>query len=102
LTLDANFIATECFSLFVSEAVARATRGATTCTKAVTLVMSAVANSYAMAATADGLVLQVACILAGCAIPALIAMATFTLGRAVRARLCPSSPWPRQWKPPNW
>jgi hypothetical protein len=85
IALDANFIATEAFSLFASETVAKATRNATTCTKIVTLVMSAVANSYAMAHTADGALMQGACIAAGCAIPALIAMATFTLGRAARA-----------------
>jgi hypothetical protein len=49
IALDMNFVATESFSLFASAAVARATHKATTATKAITLVMSAVANSWAMA-----------------------------------------------------
>ncbi len=85
VALDANFVATEAFSLFASAAVVRATARATTTTKVITLVMSAVANSYAMAHTAEGLVMQIACIAAGCAVPALIALATFTLGKAARA-----------------
>ena len=85
IALDANFIATEAFSLFATAAVARATARATAATKVITLVMSAVANSYAMAHTVDGLVLQAACIIAGCSVPALIVLATFTLGKAARA-----------------
>jgi hypothetical protein len=69
VALDANFIATESFSLF-----------ATAATKTITLVISAVANSWAMAHTADDTILAGACIVAGCAIPGLIALATFTLG----------------------
>jgi len=76
VALDANFIATESFSLFATAAVARATAA----TKIITLVMSAVANSWAMAHTADDTILAGACIVAGCAIPGLIALATFTLG----------------------
>jgi hypothetical protein len=72
------------FSLFATAAVAKATHRATTATKAITLAMSAVANAYAMAHTADGLVLQVACIAAGVAVPAILALSTYTLGRAVR------------------
>jgi hypothetical protein len=85
ITLDANFVATEAFSLFASAAVARDTARATATTKVITLVMSAVANSYAMAHTADGLIMQGACIIAGCSVPALIALATYTLGKAARA-----------------
>jgi hypothetical protein len=73
------------FSLFATAAVAKATHRATMATKVVTLVMSAVANSWAMAHGADGAVMQAACVIAGCSVPALIALATFTLGRAVRA-----------------
>jgi hypothetical protein len=83
--LDANFIATESFSLFATAAVMRATGRATTATKIITLVLSAVANSWAMAHTADGWIAQAACIVAGCAVPGLIALATMTLGKAVRA-----------------
>jgi hypothetical protein len=45
--------------------------------------MSAVANSWAMAHTADDAVMAGACVVAGVAIPALIALGTFTLGKAV-------------------
>ncbi|HMA72006.1 MAG TPA: hypothetical protein VKP67_11035 [Xanthobacteraceae bacterium] len=83
--LDANFIATESFSLFATAAVARATERATAATKVITLALSAVANSWAMAHDADGAVMQAACVVAGCAVPGLIALATYTLGRAVRA-----------------
>jgi hypothetical protein len=83
--LDANFISTEAFSLFATAAVGRATQRATTATKVITLAMSGIANAYAMAHTADGLVLQIACVVAGFAVPALIALATYTLGKAVRA-----------------
>jgi len=38
-----------------------------------------------MAHTADGWIAQAACIVAGCAVPGLIALATMTLGKAVRA-----------------
>jgi hypothetical protein len=84
LTLDANFIATESFSLFASAAVAEATHKATTATKIITLTMSGIANAYALARGADGQIMQGACILAGFAIPTLIALATYTLGKAVR------------------
>jgi hypothetical protein len=83
--LDANFIATEAFSLFATMAVGRATHRATTTTKVITLAMSGIANAYAMAHTADNAVMQGACIVAGFAVPALIALATYTLGKAVRA-----------------
>ena len=83
--LDANFIATESFSLFATAAVSRATHRATTATKVITLAMSGIANAYAMAHTADGMILQGACIAAGFAIPLLIALATYTLGKAVRS-----------------
>jgi hypothetical protein len=85
LALDLNFIATESFSLFASATVARATGRATTATKAITLIMSAVANSWAMAHGADGYIMQAACVVARCSVPALIALATYTLGKAVRA-----------------
>jgi hypothetical protein len=85
IALDLNFVATESFSLFATAAVAKATHRATTATKAITLVMSAVANSWAMAHGADGLVMQGACVVAGCSVPALIALATYTLGKAVRS-----------------
>jgi hypothetical protein len=83
--LDLNFVATESFSLFASAAVARATGRATTATKVITLALSAVANSWAMAHDADGTIMQAACVVAGCAVPGLIALATYTLGKAVRA-----------------
>jgi hypothetical protein len=83
--LDANFIATEAFSLFATAAVVRDTHKATTITKVITLTMSGVANAYAMAHGADGMILQGVCIAAGFAIPALVALATYTLGKAVRA-----------------
>ncbi len=83
--LDANFIATESFSLFATMAVSKVTHRATTATKVITLAMSGIANAYAMAHTANGMVLQGACIAAGFAIPALVALATYTLGKAVRA-----------------
>jgi hypothetical protein len=85
IALDANFVATEAFSLFASAAVVKATARATATTKVITLTMSAVANSYAMAHAADGLIMQIACIIAGCSVPALIALATYTLGKAARA-----------------
>jgi hypothetical protein len=85
IALDMNFVATESFSLFATAAVARATGKATTATKVITLAMSGIANAYAMASHAEGQVMQAACIAAGFAIPALIALSTFTLGRAVRA-----------------
>jgi hypothetical protein len=84
LALDANFIATESFSLFAAAAVTKATHKATTATKIITLTMSGIANAYAMAHTADGPIMQGACIAAGFAIPTLIALATYTLGKAVR------------------
>jgi hypothetical protein len=85
IALDANFISTEAFSLFATAAVSKATCRATTATKVITLAMSAVANSWAMAHTADNVVMAGACVVAGIAIPALIALATFTLGKTVRA-----------------
>jgi hypothetical protein len=85
IALDLNFVATESFSLFATAAVVRATHRATMATKLITLGMSAVANSWAMAHGADGTVMQAACIVAGCSVPALIALATYTLGKAVRA-----------------
>jgi hypothetical protein len=85
VALDMNFVATESFSLFAAAVVSRATHRATAATKAITLVMSAVANSWAMAHGADGAVMQAACVVAGCSVPALIALATYTLGKAVRA-----------------
>jgi hypothetical protein len=54
IALDANFIAVESFSLFATAAVARSTARATIATKVITLSMSAVANSWAMAHSADG------------------------------------------------
>jgi hypothetical protein len=47
--------------------------------------MSAVANAHAMSHAVDNPVMKGACIVAGCAIPGLVASATFTLGKAVRA-----------------
>jgi hypothetical protein len=85
IALDLNFVATESFSLFATAAVARVTHRATAATKIITLVMSAVANSWAMAHTQDDPILQGACIAAGCAIPALVALATYTLGKSMRA-----------------
>lgn len=84
VALDANFIATESFSLFATAAVARATRKATMTTKIITLAMSGIANAYAMSTHAEGDYLKAACIIAGFSIPALIALATYTLGKAVR------------------
>jgi hypothetical protein len=83
-TLDCNFICTEAFSLFCTLHVARATQRATLATKVVTLVLSAGANAFAMASTADGPIAKAACIAAGIAVPSLIALATATLGKAVR------------------
>ena len=83
-TIDANFISTEAFSLFCTAAIARETRWAVTSTKVVTLAMSGIANAYAMAHQAAGLIMQAACVAAGFAVPALVAMATSTLGKAVR------------------
>lgn len=85
VAIDANFVSTEAFSLFATAAVSRATFRATAATKVLTLAMSGIANAYAMAHTADGWIMQAACIAAGFAIPGLIALATFTLGKAVRA-----------------
>jgi hypothetical protein len=85
VALDLNFVSTEAFSLFASAAVARATSYATIATKVITLGMSAVANSWAMSHGAEGTVMQAACVAAGCAVPALIALATYTLGKAVRS-----------------
>lgn len=82
--IDANFIGTEMFSLFASAAIARETHRATMATKVLTLGMSGVANAYAMASHQTNPYLQAACIFAGFSIPGLIALATFTLGRAVR------------------
>jgi hypothetical protein len=48
-------------------------------------VLSAVANSWAMAHTADGAIAQAACVVAGCAVPGLISLATVTIGKAVRS-----------------
>jgi hypothetical protein len=70
--LDANFIATESFSLFATAAVAKATHRATTATKVITLAMSAAANSYSMAHTADNVVMAAAGVAFGVAIPALL------------------------------
>jgi hypothetical protein len=70
--------------MFATAAVCKATVRATTATKIVTLTMSGIANAYAMAHSADGLILQAACVAAGFAVPGLIALATFTLGKAVR------------------
>jgi hypothetical protein len=44
--------------LFATAAVSRATRRATTATKIITLSMSGIANAYAMAHTAEGMVMQ--------------------------------------------
>ncbi len=82
--IDANFISTEAFSLFCTAAVVRETRWAVTATKVVTLMMSGIANAYAMAHQAETPVMQGACIIAGFAIPALGAMATSTLSKAIR------------------
>jgi hypothetical protein len=82
--LDCNFVATESFSLFSSAAISRETWKATTTTKVLTLAMSGVANAYALASQAEGLVMQAACVAAGFAVPALIALSTFTLGKAMR------------------
>jgi hypothetical protein len=84
VALDLNFVGTESFSLFATAAVSRATRRATTATKIITLSMSGIANAYAMAHTAEGMVMQGACVAAGFAIPALVALSTYTLGKAVR------------------
>lgn len=83
--IDANFISTEAFSLFCTAAIARETKWAVSATKVVTLGMSGIANAYAMAHQAETLVMQIACVAAGFAIPALVAMATSTLGKAVRS-----------------
>jgi hypothetical protein len=83
--LDCNFVATEAFSLLCTAAVARETRCATLATKVITLGMSGIANAFALASHADGVMLQAACVLAGFAIPGLIALSTFTLGQAVRS-----------------
>src|SRR5215831_7599531 len=80
--LDANFISTEAFSLFATAAVGKATHRATTATKVITLAMSGIANTYAMAHTAEGMIMQGACVVAGFAIPGLVALATYTLGKA--------------------
>jgi hypothetical protein len=85
VALDANFVSTEAFSLFATASVVKGTWRATTATKVITLSMSGIANAYAMSHNADGLIMQIACILAGFAIPALIALATYTLSRAVRS-----------------
>jgi hypothetical protein len=82
--LDCNFVATEAFSLFASASVARETHKATMATKIITLALSAVANSWEMAHTADGMVMQAVCVAAGCAVPGLVALATATLGKVVR------------------
>jgi hypothetical protein len=84
IAIDLNFVGTESFSLFATAAVARATWRATAATKIMTLTMSGVANAFAMAHTADGWIMQGACIVAGFSIPALVALATYTLGKAVR------------------
>src|SRR5215472_2142622 len=68
--IDANFISTEAFSLFCTAAVARETRWAVNSTKVVTLMMSGIANAYALAHQAETLVMQGACVAAGFAIPA--------------------------------
>lgn len=83
--IDANFIGTEMFSLFASAAVVRETHRATMATKVLTLGMSGVANAYAMASHQTNPYLQAACIFAGFSIPGLIALATYTLGKAVRS-----------------
>jgi hypothetical protein len=83
--LDANFISTEAFSLFATAAVAKATHRATFATKCITLAMSAAANSYSMAHTADNVVMAAAGVAFGIAIPALLALATYSLSPAVRA-----------------
>jgi hypothetical protein len=83
--IDANFIGTEMFSLFASASIARETHKATLATKVLTLGMSGVANAYAMASHQTNPYLQAACIFAGFSIPGLIALATYTLGKAVRA-----------------
>jgi hypothetical protein len=58
MAMDANFIATESFSLFASAAVARATHKATATTKVVTPAMSGIANEYALASYAEGQLTQ--------------------------------------------
>ena len=83
--LDANFIATEAFSLFASAAVARATGKATMTTKVITLLMSGIANAYAMSSHQDDQWLKIACVVAGFSLPLLIALSTYTIGKAVRA-----------------
>ena len=74
----------EAFSLFASAAVAKSTRFATLATRIITLGMSGVANAWAMSHTVDGVAMQVACVLAGAAVPCLIALSSITLARAVR------------------
>lgn len=83
--LDLNFVSTEAFSLFATAAVAKATHRATLATKLITLSMSGIANAFAMAHGAETQILQAACIAAGFAVPSLIALATYTLGKAVRS-----------------
>jgi hypothetical protein len=83
--LDLNFIATEGFSLFATAAAAKATHRATVTTKVITLTMSAAANAYAMSRHANNEVEAAAGIAFGIAIPALLALATYTLGKVVRA-----------------
>ncbi len=85
VALDANFIFTEAMSLFASAAIIRSAGRAMAATKVITLGMSAVANAYAMSHSADNTVMAVAGVAFGVAIPALIALATYTLGKAVRA-----------------
>jgi hypothetical protein len=84
--LDLNFISTEGFSLFATAAAARATHKATLATKVITLTMSAAANAYAMSRHANTEVEAAADIAFGIAIPALLALATYTLGKAVGAK----------------
>jgi hypothetical protein len=83
--LDANFVATGAFTIFCTAAVSKATHRATVATRVITLAMSGIANAYAMAHSADNVVMAGACVVAGFAIPALVALSTFTLSKAVRA-----------------
>ncbi len=70
VALDANFVSTEARSACSG----KATHKATTATKVITLTTSGLGNAYAIAHTADGMIMQAACVVAGFAVPALIAL----------------------------
>jgi hypothetical protein len=64
-TVDANFIAAEASSLFAAAAVERVTARVMFASKVITLVMSTVAHSRAMAHMAEDWVMPAACVFAG-------------------------------------